>query len=467
MEGHRWLYGWGLGSVALGTASLLVPLYVVELGGDPFELGLLGAVAAFVGAPGAIVWGRLADRTSNHRSVVVASLLGVAVVLATTPLLPTIPLVILANALLWLSFAAAGPVLTLLVVADAPEDRWSAEIAALNGYQGYGWAGGLLLGIAWSASVGRLVGPATSQRYLFVACAVASAAAALVLLRTMPTPSERRIRRLNRDRVERLLSSGRRGIRGATFRFTPTRLYWRTRSLHPDRMAERFTPTLAAYFLGVVLFFTGFAAFFAPLPLYLTGVGFSSDLVFAFYLIASLGSAAFYGGAGRLSGEYDVRLLQTGALGLRSVAMPLVAVVGAALAAGLLGLLVNGVLFVLIGVSWALIAVTAGTIVTRLAPPSLRGEALGVYTALSTLAGGIGSIAGGALASAADFVVAFGVAGGVIVAGAAVVLALRGISERTGAGNRTTGAGSAGGTDGDSSGDRASDDPGVAGGRTE
>jgi hypothetical protein len=101
----------------------------------------------------------------------VASLLGVAVVLGATPVLSTLPPVIGANALLWLSFAAAGPVLTLLVVADVPEDRWSTEIAALNKYQGYGWASGLLLGTVWSATVGRLVGPTTSQRYLFVACA--------------------------------------------------------------------------------------------------------------------------------------------------------------------------------------------------------------------------------------------------------------------------------------------------------
>jgi predicted MFS family arabinose efflux permease len=128
--------------------------------------------------------------------------------------------------------------------------------------------------------------------------------------------------------------------------------------------------------------------------------------------------------------------------------MPLVALVGAAVAASLVGTLATGVLFVIIGLTWAVIAVTAGTIVTRLAPSSLRGEALGVYTALSTLAGGIGSIAGGALARAADFVVAFGVAGVVIVAGAAIVLALRGISERTGSGNRAASRGADGATSG-------------------
>ena len=328
MDGHRWLYGWALGSVALGAASLLVPLYVVELGGGPFELGLLGAVAALVGTPGAMVWGRLADRTKNRRAVVAGSLLAVSVVLGATPFLSTVARAIVANALLWLSSAAAGPVLTLLVVADVPESRWNAEIAALNRYQGFGWAGGLLLGILWPATVGNLFAPLTSQRYLFLACAVAAAVAAVVLLRTMPAPSERRIGRLDRDRVGESLTAGRRGIRGATFQFTPTRHYWLTRSLQPDRMAARFTPTLAAYFGGVVVFFTGFSAFFAPLPLYLTGVGFSSDAVFALYLVSSIGSAAFYTGAGRLSGEYDLRLLQASALGVRSVVMPLVAVVG-------------------------------------------------------------------------------------------------------------------------------------------
>lgn len=431
MRTDRWLVAWGLGSIAVGAASLLVPLYVVQLGGDPFELGLLGAVAAFVGAPGAFVWGRLADRTANPRGIVLFSLVGVGGLLGVMPLLSSIAVVVVANALLWLVFAAAGPILTLLVVADVPEHDWNRQIARLNTYQGYGWAGGLLLGIAWSATVGGLVSPTTAQRSLFVVCGAVAVLAAVLLGRWMPAPSRRQFERVDERRLARALSVGRRSVRGATFLFTPTRLYWSTRNVHPRRLANRFTPTLATYFLASVLFFTGFSAFFAPLPLYLTGVGFSSDLVFGLYLASSLGSAAFYTGAGRLSSTFDLRLLQTGALGVRAVAMPLVAVVGAAFAAGAVGTVVAGVLFVLIGVTWAVIAVTAGTIVTRIAPPGLRGEALGVFTALSILAGGIGSIGGGALANRFGFVVAFGVAGAVILAGAVLVVVLRGISTRT------------------------------------
>lgn len=432
MGKHRWLLAWGLGSVAAGAASLLVPLYVVQLGGNPFQLGLLGAVAAFIGAPGAIIWGRLADRTTNPRAVILFSLAGVGVLLGLVPLLSSIPILILLNAVLWLVFAAAGPVLTLLVVADVPETEWSYEIALLNKYQGYGWAAGLLLGIVWSVGVGHFLSPLPTQQSLFVACGVVAVLAAVLLSRWMPAPSERQLHRVDPKRVAQLLSVGRRGIRSATFVFNPNRLYWTTRNIHPKQLADRFTPTLATYFLGVVLFFTGFAAFFAPLPLFLSQEGgFSSDMIFGLYLVSGLGSAAFFTGAGRLSSRVDLRILQTGALGLRAVAMPLVAVAGAAFAATLTGTLVAGVLFLVIGVSWAVIAVTAGTIVTRIAPAELRGEALGVYAALSALAGGIGSIAGGALATQYGFGIAFGIAGGVILVGAAFVLALRSISSRT------------------------------------
>ncbi|WP_277555923.1 MFS transporter [Halobaculum limi] len=431
MSKHRWLLAWGLGSIAAGAASLLIPLYVVQLGGDPFELGLLGAVAAFVGAPGAIVWGRLADRTHNPRGVLLGSLVGMGALLFLTPALTAIPMLIAVNALVWLVFAAAGPVLTLLVVADVPESAWNHEIALLNKYQGYGWAGGLLLGIVWSATVGRVLGPTATTQSLFVACALATALAAVLLARWMPRPSERAVERVDARRIARLLSVGRRGVRGATFVFNPNRLYWSTRSVHPKRLADRFTPTLAVYFVGVVLFFTGFTAFFAPLPLYLTDVGFSSDLVFGLYLVSSLGSAASYTVAGTLSSRFDLRLLQSAAVGSRAVLMPLVAVVGTVLAAGLVGTVVTGTLFLAIGVAWAVIAVTAGTIVTRIAPPSVRGEALGLYAALSTFAGGIGSLGGGALANAFGFVTAFVAAGVVICCGAGVVLALRSLSTRT------------------------------------
>jgi predicted MFS family arabinose efflux permease len=72
-------------------------------------------------------------------------------------------------------------------------------------------------------------------------------------------------------------------------------------------------------------------------------------------------------------------------------------------------------------VTWAVVAVTATGLVTRLAPDRVRGEALGVYTALSSVGGGLGSAVGGALATWVGYLPTFGAAAGLVVAGLLLV----------------------------------------------
>jgi len=98
---------------------LLVPLYVVQLGASPVELGLLAATAAAIGAPGAILFGRLANRVGHRRPLVLATLATVAAALAVVPLLDSITAVVVANAALWLVVSSVAPVTTMLVVDDA------------------------------------------------------------------------------------------------------------------------------------------------------------------------------------------------------------------------------------------------------------------------------------------------------------------------------------------------------------
>ncbi|UPV99762.1 MFS transporter [Halorussus gelatinilyticus] len=425
---HRWLYAWGLGSVALGAASLLVPLYVVALGGDPVALGLLAASAALLGTPGALLWGRVADRTANRRAVVVWSLVGVAASLAAIPVVESVTAVLALNALLWFVSAAGGPVLTLLVVADAPESEWSRRIAALNTYQGYGWAGGLVLGTVWLGVLApRFASPLSARRWLFAVCGALAAVSAVAAARWVPTVSAAAadLPKGERRRIGRLLSRSHRNAKTATFPFTPNRLYWTTRGIRPRQLLARFSPRLTAYFLAVALFSTGFAAFWAPLPAYLSTAGYGGDATFGLYLATSLASALCYGAVGKLSDRFDARLFQSGALGVRAAAFPAVAVVGTV--AGVAGLTANGGVFALLGVTWAVIAVTGTGLVTRLAPATVRGEALGVHAALVAASGGIGGLLGGWTADF-GYHVAFAVAGGLVALGAAVVVAIRGLS---------------------------------------
>lgn len=431
---ERWLYAWGLGSAAFGGASLLVPLYLVQLGATPVDLGILAATAAVIGAPGAIVFGRLADRVGHRRTLVLLTLGVVALALAAMPLLGDVRSVIAANAGLWFVVASVSPVLTMLVVADAPSEIWSERIGRVNTFQGYGWAGGLVLGSVWPLVTHRLLAPADVTRTLFWLLAGAAGVAVLLAARSLPRPprrahvtNERAVRR-----VARVMAATGSTVKGATFAFAPGRLYWTTREIDPRRLVQRLEPAMAVYLAAAGFFFTGFAAFWAPLPLFYTDVGFNAGQIFGLYLASSMASAVLYRRAGRIAAGSDLRRLQSAALALRGGLFPAVA-----LAAGIGALAVEygiaGLVLALIGGTWAVIAVVGTAIVTRLAPPAVRGEFLGVHTALAAVAGGIGGLLGGWIATF-GYLAAFGVAGGLVLAGAALVATIPVLS----GGGRTT-----------------------------
>jgi predicted MFS family arabinose efflux permease len=197
---------------------------------------------------------------------------------------------------------------------------------------------------------------------------------------------------------------------------------------------QRLTPRLAAYFGAAGLFFAGFAAFFAPLPLFLTdtvdGAGFGDGVVFGLYLVNSVGAAALYARVGDLASRRDPALLQVGGLGIRALAFPAVGAAGLWIAHDGATLAAVAAAFLVVGVTWAVIAVTGTTVVTRLAPPAIKGEALGVHAALAAGAGALGSLLGGVVAEA-GYLPAFAVAGGLVLAGGLCVAGLRWTSARS------------------------------------
>ncbi len=425
----RWIVEWALGAVALGGASLLVPLYVVELGGTPFILGVLASTAAIVGVPSALVMGRLADRSPRLVFLLESVLLTILAVLAIFPFVSNLAVIVVLNAILWAAFAGAAPVLNLLAVAGAEESAWQKRIARLNTFQGWGWAGGLVLGVVWLGMMEARLGTLDAHRIYFGLCMIFGAVAAFGL--ALDAPSQSALRRLDPRKLRMaVLRSPRMNIRGATFPFTPGRVYdWTFRKLRFREFVTRFTPPLAVYYIAALLFFAGFAVFFAPLPIYLDDVGFSPGAIFGLYLLSSIGAAVSFGFGGRLAQKYDLSRLQSCGLVVRGIAMPAVVAVGGVAGVAWGGMIVVGSLFFVIGASWAVIAVTAATLVVRLSPVSLRGEALGFFAATSALAGALGSLLGGGLAEF-GYGLAFSVSGALVLLGAVLVLVVRALSSK-------------------------------------
>lgn len=413
----RWLYGWAVGYAAVGAASLLVPLYVLSLGGSALVVGLLAASAAFAGVPGALLWGRLAARTGRRRPFLLVALAASTGTLAVMPLLSSAWLVLAVNAVLWFVISAAAPVLNLVVVTGVPEPEWEARIGRLNAFQGYGWVAGLVGGLGWTAVAPALgLSPLAAQRWLLLALAGTAGLATLLVRLWYPeraTVTSRRFEQVYRRFERRGIGAGR-VVRTVTF--GPTRMYWSLRTLRPSRIRGALRRPIRRYLLSVALFSVGFGVFWGPMPAFLGEGGLGDGTVFALFLLGSIGSAVFYERVGLLSARVGPARAQALALGARVVLFPLVGLLGVAAGVALLGF---G--FAVIGVSWAVIAVTATALVGRLTAAHERAEAFGLYAALSGLGTGLGSALGGALAGG------FGYGPTFVAGGAAVLLGLGGV----------------------------------------
>lgn len=417
----RWLYAWAVGYAAIGAASLLVPLYALSLGADPFTVGALEATAGLAGVPGALVWGRLADRTGQRRGFVLVSLAGTGVVLLVFPLVDSLALVLAANTVLWFMVAAATPVVTLFMIEHAAERTWESRIGLLNAYQRYGWVGGLVVGTVWLAVGSARFSPLAAQRSFFVVCAAGAVVATPLSFYWLPPEATVSSGRLSRSprAVYRLVAGSGRYVKLVPF--APSRAVFALQRLGTGGLLEGFSPSLRRYLLTTVVFSAAFATFFGPVPAFLVDLAYSSAAVFGFFILASLASAVVFVPVGALAGRRHPKRLQLAALGGRVALFPLIGLVGLLSQVGLRSAAI-AVGFVLIGVTWAVVAVTGAGLVSRAAPARLRGEALGVYTALAGLGGGVGGLLGGSVATVFGYLAAFALAGALV--GLSIVLLL-------------------------------------------
>lgn len=405
----QWLYAWALGYAAIGAASLLVPLYALERGGGPFIAGLLEATAGLAGIPGALLWGRLADRTGQRRAFVLVSLGGTGCSLAVFPLLDTIPLLIVANVVLWFMVAAATPVVTLFIIEHQPERKWEERIGLLNAYQRYGWVGGLLVGTVWIGVWSAQYSVLIAQQSFFLLCAGGALLAVPLAFYWLPPEATTRPGRFSRSQaLQRLVTGAGRYMK--LIPYTPGRAIIGLISADSRRPLDRFSRSLQRYFLVAFVFSVGAATFFGPVPAYLDELSYSSEFIFAFFILSSIASAIAFVPVGRQSASTSPKRLQAFALGTRVGLFPVIGLLAFVATVGLRTVAIAAG-FLLVGLTWAVIAVTSSGIVSRTASASVRGEALGAFTALAGLGGGIGGVLGGVLARLFGYQVAFASAG--------------------------------------------------------
>jgi DHA1 family tetracycline resistance protein-like MFS transporter len=354
------------------VAPILLPLAVSRTG-SAIHIGLV--MAAFnLGGLTAPLWGSLADRHRLHRWLLSGGLMVSAIGLAAFPFTKTQAAWLGLALLQGIGATGAATVANLFVVEAHPQPEWDKRIGWLQTFYGGGQVGGLLL-------AGVL-----SQTNLQIGLLVASGLAlmgALLSWLTTKTPSNRAVPR------PALLHPGR---HCEWMVGSPQHFYhhpgFNTLRQMGSRLRSPFTLFLNVWFLT----FAGSAAFFSLYPILMLHVyGVAPGLSSTGFAVAAGLGLTLYSPAGGWSDRFGPARVMQAALSIRLLAFLSLWVLGVSrFGQGWLAL--TGFLFIVL--SWSGLSVS-GTALTAQLSPVGEGEGMGIFNAVTALAGVIGAVLGG------------------------------------------------------------------------
>jgi MFS family permease len=392
-----WYIAFCVINVALGAFSQLLPLYAYFLGAKAAQVGLLSAVGSATTIVASLFWGRLADASPRRRPLVLFGFFGLTAGYALIAFLTSIGALFPLNVGVTFVWMAAGTAATLLVLAESARADWEKELGRFNAISGVGWTFGLLLGATWTTLLTRAIGEGWGLRSLGLVVALVALVAGLLSLRSVPEP----MGQIKKSPTQTLTSTMGNFV-AEVRRYGPMHFL---EALNPVQLLRflqgrsAFGPELALCYYGEFLSFVAFSLVFAPFPVFLRQVlRWPNELVFALYVAHNATSAFSYRWAQNAIKALGHRPALALSIFIRIGIFVGFAAVGAGAPAALLPFF-----FALAGLSWSFFQLATTALVSRLSPQHMRGQALGIYNAISGLGNVVGAIIGGYLADGFGF----------------------------------------------------------------
>jgi MFS family permease len=393
---------------AVGLTPILLPLVAARQGAG--HVGLV--MGAFnLGAFAAPVTGGLADSLHAHRLLATVCAALSAVSLWLFPYADSVLQLLLALAG-GAGFAGAVTIANLLIVERRPEKEWNQRLGWLETALSIGQGGALFLA-AWLSGLSERTG-------LSIAALVPAAAVplSLLLLPRMPRPATPAQGPGPAERLRETAARHRLRHVGHTSLISPSSLP-HVPGTRPSRNSIRRSLRLLTGGFGWMLAawipaYAGSAIVFSLYPVLFQHAFHvqpqTSSLAFAVIVFVSL---PLFLVAGRVSQRRGPRPVMAGGLGARVVLLSLLAVLAAtgSVPSALPLAVFGGILF-----AWSFLSVASPGLTGELVPQA-EGEAQGVLNAASGIAGFLGAVIGGGVASAAGYPAALALGAAATAAG--------------------------------------------------
>jgi MFS family permease len=391
---------------AVGLTPILLPLVAARQGA-----GHVGLVMGLfnLGAFAAPVAGGIADALHAHRLLasLCAALSAVSLWLFAFADGPLQLLLALVNGA---GFAGAVTIANLLIVERRPEAEWNQRLGWLETALSIGQGGALFLA-AWLSTLSERTGLAIAA--LVPAAAVPLSLMLLPRLAKRAPEAEAGPSALFRTAARHRLSNS-----GHTGAVSPAALPHVPGARHPKKAIKKALGLLRGGFGWMIAAwiwaYAGSAVVFALYPVLFEQAFHvrpqTSSLAFAIIVLVSL---PLFIVAGRASQRRGPRVVMAGGLAARVVLLALLAILAAtgSVPSAVPLAAFGGILF-----AWSFLSVASPGLTGQLVPQA-EGEAQGVLNAASGIAGFLGAVIGGAVASAAGYPAALALGAGATAVG--------------------------------------------------
>lgn len=361
---------------------MLLPLYVLQLGGSVIDVGNVAAVGNAALIPGSLIWGRVADFYGARRMILVVSFAGLTGIFVLMYLANSLIAVLLLYAVFSFLIAAIAPVVNLLVMETFTKQMWSRMFARTSFFITVGLVLGTFPGIFWTRQLDL---PLRSYLILCIALSIPSVILAIKLIPEPRITFERSILPTSPgSMLLRLLSVPLLFVKFPTA--SDFNSFWKLIRGGIDR-------ELPLLYTVMFLFFTSASMFFTQYPALLKQRGISDDEVFLSFFYVFLVNAVSFPIAGKLAQVGKETKVSTAAMALRIAAILLASAI-AYFADGPL-LPATFVIFTLMSISFTFSNTANSTLFFNTLGAEKQGELLGVYSALTGVGLFLGSLASG------------------------------------------------------------------------
>lgn len=149
-KNQNWLWYLLPANITAEGLHVVLPLYVIFLGGDINEVSVIVALHYGAAAFGSIFWGKIIDRFYVRRTVLIVSLSVILLCCIWLYFIKSLDVLFIISPLIGFFVVGKNPITHLLVMESAPQNKWGWLFARTSVIATFGMFGALLIGTAWS-----------------------------------------------------------------------------------------------------------------------------------------------------------------------------------------------------------------------------------------------------------------------------------------------------------------------------